>query len=455
MATATQSRLRPPGPKNPPIIGQYPQFRKDAPCFLLQTARQYGDLAYFKLGKQNVYLLSHPDYVRDVLITNQHSFIKSRMLQRSKVLLGEGLLTSEAPLHTRQRRLVQPAFHRERLSGYGETMVAYAARTRDQWRDGETLDIAAEMTRLTLAVVAKTLFNADVEAEAHEIGEALTAILHLFEIVMMPFSELLEKLPVPSVRRFRRAKIRLDETIYRIINDRRRSGEDRGDLLSMLLLAQDEEGTGGMTDEQVRDESLTLFLAGHETTANALTWTWYLLSQHPQVEERFHQEIDRVLNGRMPSPSDFARLSYVEMVFAESLRLFPPAWAIGRMAKKDYEVGGYTIEPGSIVMTSPYVVHRDPRFYPEPERFDPERWTAERKAARPKFAFFPFGGGSRVCIGEHFAWMEGVLMLATLGQRWRLRLQPGHPVDHRALITLRPKHGMRMTLQKREEVSAN
>jgi cytochrome P450 len=441
--------IRPPGPANPPLLGHVTRFRKDPPRFLLGIAERYGDFSYFRLGRQNVYLANHPDLIREVLVNQQHKFIKSRVLQRSKALLGEGLLTSEAPLHTRQRRLVQPAFHRGRLASYAETMIAYAARARDQWRPGETRDTAVDMMRLTLAVVAKTLFNADVEQEAQEIGEALNEVLHLFELVMMPFSELIEKLPLPSVRRFQRAKARLDATIYRIIDERRASGEDHGDLLSMLLLAQDEEGGGGMSDEQVRDESLTLFLAGHETTANALTWTWYLLSQHPEVEARFHRELDEVLGGRLPAPGDFAQLRYTEMLFSESLRLYPPAWGVGRMVKTAAEVGGFALDPGSIVLMSPYVMHRHPRYYPDPNRFDPQRWTAEEKAARPRFAFFPFGGGARVCIGEHFAWMEGVLMLAAIGQRWRLRLAAGHPVDHRALITLRPKYGMRMVVESR------
>ena len=447
---ATASHVRPPGPRNPPLIGQLSRFRKDPPRFLLKTAREYGEIAYFRLGKQEVYLTSSPEWVRDVLITNQHSFTKSRMLQRAKVLLGEGLLTSEAPLHTRQRRLVQPAFHKQRLAGYAEAMIVYAARTRDQWHNGETRDISTEMMRLTLAVVAKTLFNADVDQEAHEIGEALGAVLHLFDMVMLPFSELLEKLPVPSVRRFKAAKARLDETIYRIIQDRRRTGEDCGDLLSMLLLAHDDDGgTGGMSDEQVRDEALTIFLAGHETTANALTWTWYALSQNPEIEARFHEELDTVLGGKTPTPEDFPRLPYTEKVFAEAMRLYPPAWAIGRMNIKPYELAGYSLNPGTIVLMSPYVVHRDPRYYPDPERFDPERWSPERKAERPKFSYFPFGGGARVCIGEHFAWLEGVLLLATLGQRWKLRLAEGQKIDHKALLTLRPKYGMRMNLEAR------
>lgn len=441
--------VRPPGPRNRPVVGQYPEFRKDAPAFLLRTARQFGDVAYFKLGSQNVFLLSHPEYIRDVLVTRQHYFMKSRMLQRAKILLGEGLLTSEGALHTRQRRLAQPAFHKQRLAGYAETMIAFGERARNRWRNGETLAIDQEMMRLTLAVVSKTLFNADIQSEANEIGQALTDILSLFETIMMPFSELLERLRTPSVRRFERAKERLDRTIYRIISERRESGRDYGDLLSMLLLAHDDEGASGMSDQQVRDEALTLFLAGHETTANALTWTWYLLSQHPEVEAKFHAEIDSALAGRLPAPGDFARLPYTEMVFAESMRLYPPAWGIGRMVIRDYDLGRYELAPGSIVLLSPFVVHRDPRWFSEPERFDPERWRPEEKALRPKFSYLPFGGGARVCIGEHFAWLEGVLLLATIGQKWRFRLVPGHPVAHRALITLRTRHGMQMIAEAR------
>jgi cytochrome P450 len=436
---------RPPGPRNLPILGQYASFRKDPPGFLARIAREFGDISFYRIGPADIYQFAHPDLIRDVLVTNQHSFIKSRVLQRAKVLLGEGLLTSEVPVHTRQRRLVQPAFHKPRLAAYAETMIEYAARTRDRWRDGQSFDAAVEMMRLTLAVVAKTLFSADVEAEAAAIGESLTAVLHLFDLVTMPFSRIVERLPLPSVRRFEQGKKRLDEIIYRIIAERRASQQDHGDLLSMLLLAEDEEGSGGMTNKQVRDEALTLFLAGHETTAVALTWTWYLLSQNPDAEERLHAELDSVLAGRAPTPDDFGRLRYTEAVFAESMRLYPPAWGIGRMALKHYEARGYTLQPGDIVLMSPYVVHRDPRWWPDPERFDPDRWTPEQRAARPKFAYFPFGGGARVCIGEHFAWMEGVLLLATLAQRWKLRLKPGHRVDYRALLTLRPRYGMQMT----------
>jgi cytochrome P450 len=275
--------------------------------------------------------------------------------------------------------------------------------------------------------------------------------MELFNAMLLPFSELLEKLPLPQKRRFQRAKERLDTTIYRMIDERRRSGEDHGDLLSMLLLAQDEEGDGGgMTDEQVRDEALTIFLAGHETTANALTWTWYLLSQHPLVEARLHEEIDSVLKGgRLPSFEDVPNLKYTEMVLSESMRLYPPAWAIGRLAIKDHAVGDYVVPPGTLVLLSQYVMHRDERFFPDPTRFDPDRWLPEVKEARPAFSYFPFGGGPRRCIGEGFAWMEGILLIATLARTWSMRLVPGHNVAVNPVITLRPRHGMRMTVSKR------
>ena len=415
-------------------------------------AREYGDLPYFRLASFNVYLLNHPELVREVLVTQQANFIKSRALQRARILLGEGLLTSEGDFHKRQRRLVQPAFHRERLAAYAAVMSDYAARVRDRWTDGSTLDVSAEMMHLTLAVVGKTLFSADVESEATEIGDALTTVLKMFRLLMLPFSEYLEKLPLPSMRRFDKARTRLDTTIYGLIHERRKSGHDAGDLLSMLLLAQDEEGDGGgMTDQQVRDEALTLFLAGHETTANALTWTWYLLSQNTECERRLHQEVDAVLNGRAATVADLPALRYTEKVFSEAMRLYPPAWAIGRMAIGPFELRGTKIATGSILIASPYVTQRDPRWFSDPERFDPERWTAELRDSRPKFSYFPFGGGARVCIGERFAWMEGVLVLATLAQKWKLRLASGQKVETLPLITLRTKYGMRMIVERRQK----
>lgn len=440
----------PPGPKRKLFGGNFLAFRRDPLNYLQNLAREYGDIVSFRMGPQDVVFLNHPDYVKDVLVTHNHSFKKGRALQRAKRLLGEGLLTSEGEFHRRQRRLAQPAFHRQRVASYARSMVAYAAQTSERWQDGETRDISEEMMRLTLAIVGKTLFDADVERDARDVGEALTAIMDLFNMMLLPFAELLEKLPLPQKRRFEKAKGQLDAIIYRLIEERRRSGEDHGDLLSMLLLAQDEEErSGGMTDEQVRDEALTIFLAGHETTANALTWTWYLLSQHPEIEARLHEELDAVLEGRLPEFNDVAHLRYTEMVLAESMRLFPPAWAIGRLSLEDYEVGGYRLPAGSLVLLSQYVMHRDARYFPEPERFDPSRWLPEARETRPQYAYFPFGGGVRRCIGEGFAWMEGVLLLAALAQRWRLRLVPNHPVKTNPIITLRPRHGMLMTLEKR------
>ena len=436
----------PPVRKGLPLVGLLPQFRKNPPAFLQNLQREHGDLVGYKLGPQVIHLVSKPEWIKDILVTNQTNFTKSRFLERAKVLLGEGLLTSEGEFHRRQRRLVQPAFHRDRLIGYASAMVQCTARTREQWTDGAELDMSREMMHLTLSVVAKTLFSADVTSEADNIGGALTQVMFLFDLVMMPFSEWIEKLPLPSIRRFYKARDFLDKTIYGIIAERRASKEDKGDLLSMLLLAQDEDNSV-MSDQQIRDEALTLFLAGHETTANALMWTWYLLSQNPSASAKFYDEVDRVLAGRLPTFDDLPQLKYIEGVFAEAMRLYPPAWAVGRRAKADFSIGEYAIPARSILLMSPYVVHRDARWFPEPDQFRPERWAEPDD--RPKFSYFPFGGGTRVCIGERFAWMEGVLLLATVAQRWRFKLVPGHPVATSALITLRAKHGMKMVSEAR------
>ncbi|MEP7336470.1 MAG: cytochrome P450 [Acidobacteriota bacterium] len=443
----------PPGPKSiVPGINLFSLFsiRRNPITFLTRIHQQYGEVAFFKLGPQPVFLLNNPDHIRDVLITHNKNFMKGEGLQRAKRLLGEGLLTSEGEFHLRQRRLAQPAFHRQRIAAYATTMVEYAARTGDGWRSGEERDIAREMMRLTLAIAGKTLFDADVETEADEIGNALSQAMEAFNYMTLPFSQLLERLPIPAMKRFRQGRERLDVTIYRMIAERRASGEDRGDLLSMLMQARDVEGDGsGMTDEQLRDEAMTIFLAGHETTANALTWTWYLLSQYPEIEAKFHAEVDQVLNGSLPTVEDFPRLRYTEMVFAESMRLYPPAWIIGRRALNDYQLGDYHVPARSIMLMSQYLMHHNPKYFPDPDRFDPERWTPQARDARPKFSYFPFGGGPRLCIGESFAWMEGVLVLATLAQKWRLRLVPGHTVAMQPIVTLRPKHGMRMVIEPR------
>jgi cytochrome P450 len=447
----------PPGPR-----ARFPgelllAFRRDPLGLFERTAHQYGDVALLRLGRTRLYLLNHPDFVKDVLVQEHRRFHKGRGLELAKYLLGEGLLTSEGEFHRRQRRLAQPAFHQQRIAAYAAAMVRQAERISERWTElGRRthaplmLDIHGEMMRLTLAIVAETLFGADVEAEAQEIGQAIATSMELFRSYMsLPFAPLLERLPLPSTRRFLKARTRLDTTIYRLIAQRRAAGEDRGDLLSMLLLAQDEEGSGGMTDQQLRDEAMTLFLAGHETTANALAWSWYLLSQHPEVEARLHAELDTILEQRRAEAADVPRLPYTWAVLAESMRLYPPAWVIGRRAILDHEVAGYRVPRGSIVLVSQWVMHRDPRFFPDPERFDPDRWTEAARAARPRFAYFPFGAGPRICIGEQFAWMEGVLVLATLGRRWRPRLVPGQRIALQPSITLRPASGIRMLLDRR------
>jgi cytochrome P450 len=439
-----------PGPRSWAPGGHLLAFRRDALGLLERTARAYGDVAGLRFGPRRVTLLSHPDWIREVLVTHHRSFIKSYALQRARVLLGEGLLTSEEPLHLRQRRLAQPAFHRERIAAYGAVMAEYAERTGEAWRDGVEVDAAREMTRLTLAIAGKTLFDAEVGGEAEEISRALTDALGLYRRIINPLGPLLDRLPTPGARRMQRARERLDATIYRIIAERRRSGEDRGDLLSMLLLAQDEEGDGGgMSDLQLRDEALTLFLAGHETTANALAWTWWLLARHPGAEAKLHAEVDAVLGGRTPTVDDLPALPWTRAVLTESMRLYPPAYVVGREPREDFAVGGYRAPAGSIVLMSTWVVHRDARFFPEPLRFLPERWTPELEEALPRFAYFPFGGGPRKCIGESFAWTEGVLVLATLARHSRMRLVAGHPVEPLPQITLRPRHGVRMVLQRR------
>ena len=409
--------LHPPGPKRGIPGRNIIAFQRDPTGFLSSLARTYGDVVHLKFGPQRVFLLNHPDYIRDVLVTHNRNFVKGRGVQRARRVLGDGLLTSEGDFHLRQRRLVQPGFHRERIAGYGAIMIDEAVRMRAQWADAATFDIHQEMMRLTLAIVGKTLFSVNLEAEAEQLGAALNTLVALFGSLSAPFAEMLEQLPLPAARRFRQARARLDTTILQMIADRRASGEDKGDLLSMLLLAQDAQGDGSaMSDTHVRDEAMTLFLAGHETTANALTWAWYLLSQSPDVEARLHAELDRVLHGRAPAVADLPQLTYTRMVLAEALRLYPPAWTIGRRALGDYDVGGYAIPAGSIVLMSQWVMQRDPRYYPDPELFDPCRWTPEAEAQRPKFSYFPFGGGPRLCVGESFAWMEGILLLATLAQ---------------------------------------
>jgi cytochrome P450 len=445
-----QPQTTPPGPRSRIPFAFLRALQQRPIPFFERLARDYGDASRFNVGPQQIFFFNHPDLIRELLVTQHRSFHKSRVLQRAKIILGEGLLTSEAPLHIRQRRLAQPAFHRKRINRYAEVMIERAATLGERWRDGATLDVHHEMMRVTLSVVAKTLFDAEVDHDADAIGAALTSLVDMFPMLMNPFADLLQKLPLPRTIRFQRALRQLDRTIYTIIEERRASGEDRGDLLSMLLMAVDEEGDGGgMNDRQLRDEAMTIFLAGHETTANALAWTFYALARNPAARDALHRELDTVLGGRTPQPDDFARLPHTEMVVAESMRMHPPAWAVSRLALEDVEIRGWRVPRGAVVVASQAVTHRDARWWPDPDRFDPLRFTAAEKLARPKMAYFPFGAGPRICIGEGFAWMEAVLILATLAQRWQLDLVSHRDVEPQASITLRPKGGIRMRLTRR------
>lgn len=426
------------------------ELQRDRLGFLQRAVAECGDVTRISMGVGHVFVLTHPDDIRDVLLTNKRNFIKGRGLQRAKRLLGEGLLTNEGESHLRQRRLAQPAFHRERIAAYAQIMSAYADRAQKDWKPGEQIDVAREMMELTLAIAGKTLLNADVEGDTRAIGNAMSEVMRLFNYALLPFAEYLDNLPLPWNRSFERARATLDEIVYRVIAERRKSGTDQGDLLSMLMLAQDAEGDGGgMTDEQLRDEAMTIFLAGHETTANALTFTWYLISQHPEVEARLHAEIDAVLGGRIPTMEDVPKLGYIRQVVAESMRLFPPAWTLGYRSVEESEIRGFRLPKDTLVLMPQYLVHRDPRWFPDPMRFDPERWIPASNPERPRFAYFPFGGGVRQCIGEQFAWTETILIIATIAQRWKLAMPQGRPLPVVASFTLRPRDAVTMTLESR------
>jgi cytochrome P450 len=441
----------PPGPRSRYPGAHLLAFRRDSLGFLTQVALAYGDIAHAMLGRTHIYLLNHPDYIKDVLVTSQRRFT-GLAFEAVKCITGDGLLSVQGEVHRRHRRLMQPAFHHNRLLNYGATMVEHTRRWCDRQRDGAVMALRSELRRLTLGIVGETMFGATDGSAADDVREFIDAGAALFGplTLFLPVARLMERLPLPSARRFIAARERLDTRVYRMLHERRASGVDRGDLLSMLLLAEDEEGDGqGLTDRQIRDEVVTIFLAGHETTASALTWSWYLLAQHPEAERRLHAEIDQVLGDRPPTPHDLHRLPYANGIFAEALRLYPTAAMIFRRALEDHAVGRYTIPKGSVVIMSQYVMHRDPRFYPDPDLFDPGRWAPEVRDDRPRYCYFPFGGGPRVCIGEGFASMEGVLVLATMAQRWRLRLSAEPPPPNDPSLGTRPSDELRMWLERR------
>lgn len=439
----------PPGPKGHPILGVMPEFNRDTLGFITRS-QDYGDVVRMRFLYVTAYFLYNPDDIEYVLSLNAKNFIKSMSLRSNFFhrLLGNGLLTSEGDFWRRQRRLAQPAFHRQRISAYGEVMVDYTTRLLSAWHEGEVRDIHRDMMRLTLEIVVKTLFNADVSGDADKVARVLSEIVKPFASQATLKWIIDNRLPTPAHRRFHKAAHEIDEIVYRIIADRRAGGSDEGDLLSMLLAARDEDGSH-MTDRQLRDEVMTLFLAGHETTALTLSWTWYLLAKNPQVEEKFHAELDEVLGGSLPAVRDIAHLKYTEMIAKESMRLYPPAYGLGREAIEECEIGGYRVPRGSQVFMFPWATQRDPRFFGEPERFHPERWTEGFTSSLPKYAYFPFGGGPRVCIGNYFAMMEVVLLLATIGQRFRFSLASDHQVRLLPAMSLRPKDGIKVTVHSR------
>jgi cytochrome P450 len=429
------------------LVGHLPQLRRDRLGFLTRVAREHGDMVELRLGRYPLHLISHPDLVHEVLVTRQRVYRKGPILRRARVVLGDGLLTSEGEHHRRQRRLVNRAFHPSRIAGYAQTMVAEAEHTGDRWRAGQPVDVHAEMVRATLTVAGRTLFDTDVAADVAAIGRALDDVLSAYELVVVPAAWRLHRLPVGPFRRLRRGRDTLDGIVRRMAAARRADGRDRGDLLSTLVLAGDDGPA--MTDDQIRDQIVTLLLAGHETTANALTFAWHLLAADPDVEARLHAELNAVLGGRTATVADCDHLPYTRGVIAEALRLYPPSWAMAREVRTAHELGGHALAPGHVVVVSQWVVHRDPRWWPEPLRFAPQRWTGDAATDRPRHAFFPFGAGSRQCIGESFAWTEAVLALATLARRWRLRAVPGRPLALAPLLTLRPRGGLWMRPEPR------
>lgn len=410
------------------------------------------DLAVARaLTGRTILLASHPDLAREVLTGHPRSLRKGLGLQRTRFVLGNGLLTSEGEFHLRQRRLAQPAFHRERIARYAEEMVARTEVVASSWRDGQSLDLARAMHHLTLDIVGRTLFGVDLQGRAAELGKALTAVLDSFSIWLILFGERLYDLPIPRMRRAKQAVPALDAAIYAIIEEHRRSGRDQGDLLSMLMAARDAEGDGsGMTDAQLRDEVMTLILAGHETTANALAWTWWFLAQHPEIDARLAAEVRDACGDRPITMADLPNLPYTRAVFSEAMRLRPPAYATSREVVEPIVLGGQAIPVGAQVVVSPWVTQRDPRWWTEPLRFDPDRWLAPRAEPNHRHAYFPFGGGTRVCIGEQFAWTEGILVIAALVRRWRFRLTvPATAVRPQAAVTLRPDPGIPVVCERR------
>jgi len=453
-ATSTSSQLKsPPRLRSYALLGSASEIQRD-PLKFLRDTRQYGDIVRMRFVFSDAYLIYHPDSVKQVLQENNRNYNKDVFTYKMfRPFLGQGLLINDGESWLHQRRLMQPAFHRKRIATYGNMMTSATEKLLQRWQSyaqqNSSLDVAEEMMSLTLRIVGMTLFSLDLSDETNTIGAAVTTMLKLLgNYVYAPFPPI--SIPTARNRHLLAANRSLEQVIYRMIAERRQQNTDTGDLLSLLLLARDEETGQGMNDRQIRDELMTMLLAGHETTANTLSWTWYLLSQHPEVEQRLYTEIDEVLGGALPTIEHLPELKYTNMVLEEALRLYPPACILSRKAIADDELGGYRIPANSMIIVSPYATQHHPDYWPDPESFDPERFTPERSAGRSHYAYFPFSSGPRMCIGSSFAMMEAQLILATIAQRYQLRMVPGHQVEPQMLVTLRPKYGLKMTISRRE-----
>ena len=441
-------KSRPPGPKPHFPIGNFPLAHANPLATFEKWTREFGDIFYYRAGWLSVYFLNHPDFVEEVLVNQYQNFRKDRVVRNTRWIFGDGLLTNEGQPWLRQRRIIQPAFHRKHISGYANTMTSYAVKFMQGWQNGDTRDIHQDMMRLTLKVVAKLLFDLEVDEESEKIAHSLNTLVGQGAGGRMIFPPFLRYLPVRAMNQVRRAARQLDTIAYRIIHERRTNGNMNGDLLSLLMQAHDEDGSR-MTDKQLRDEAVTFLLAGHETTALSLSWALYLISLNPEVEKKLQEELRQVLGGRAPESADMPRLSYTERVIKEAMRLYPPGWAVARTVLKNCEIGGYQLRRGDNVVISQWCMHRDQRFFNDPLKFDPDRWSPERAQSVPKYAYFPFGAGPRGCVGQSFAMMEAILLLATIAQQFQFSVVPDHPVVPMPSVTLRPKHGIRMVLHRR------
>jgi cytochrome P450 len=432
-----------------PLVGNALSFLRDPLGFLCKTPQRYGDVVRVAIGPLEVTLVSHPELVEDILVTRNRLWQKDRYLHTTlRPVLGDGLLSSEGDFWRRQRRLAQPAFHRDRIKAYAAIMVDKASRLAGQWRDGELRDVHKDMMHLTLEIVAETLFGADVGQQAEDVGAALESVLAVVSDPLELFFPVLKRMPTPQRRRFDGGVVKLDAIVYGLIEHRRaKGGGETNDLLSMLLHARDEDGSR-MSDKQLRDECMTLFLAGHETTALNLSWTWLLLSKHPAVATKLSRELRDVLGDRPATFDDLPNLRVAAQIIAESLRLYPPAWSMGREAREDVDVGGFRIAAGEQVWFCPWAIQRDARWFDAPDEFRPERWDGDFAKTLHRYAYFPFGGGPRFCIGQAFAQMEAVLLLATLARSFRLEVQSVPRVIPEPSVTLRPKRGLRVRVKR-------